>query len=99
MVCSNIPHNELASNLASVSGNVPVELGQLVNLNSLDLARNKLTGALWYVPSYHATDWLLIWLLLRMLTLQVPYGAPTDRDGDMYYNNREKVAAFQACLK
>ena len=81
------------------SGNVPVELGQLVNLKELDLRVNKLTGALWYVPSYHTTDSLLIWLLLRVPTLQVPDGAPTDSDGDMYYDDREKVAAFQACLK
>jgi len=31
--------------------------------------------------------------------LQVPEGAPTDLGGDMYYISREKVAAFQACLK
>ena len=31
--------------------------------------------------------------------LQVPEGAPTDSDGDMLYEGREKVAAFQACLK
>jgi len=42
-----IPHNELASNLASVSGNIPVELGQLVNLKGLGLSGNQLTGALW----------------------------------------------------
>ena len=59
MVCSIIPHNRLASDLASVSGNVPVELGQLVNLTVLELQNNKLTGALWYVPSYRATNWLL----------------------------------------
>ena len=86
-------------NSASISGSIPVELGQLVNLNSLDLSANKLTGALWYVPSHHTTNWLLIWLLLRMLTLQVPDGAPTGSGGDMHYTNREKVAAFQACLK
>ena len=59
VVCSNIPHNKLASNLASISGNIPVELGQLVNLTQLYLYSNQLTGALWYVPSYHTTDWLL----------------------------------------
>ena len=42
-------------NFASVSGSIPVELGQLVNLKELDLAENELTGALWYVPSYHTT--------------------------------------------
>ena len=31
--------------------------------------------------------------------LQVPDDAPTDSDGDMYYVDREAVAAFQACLK
>ena len=31
--------------------------------------------------------------------LQVPGGALTDSDGDMIYDSREKVAAFQACLK
>ena len=30
--------------------------------------------------------------------LQVPEGAPLDSDGDMYYADREKVAAFQVCL-
>ena len=30
--------------------------------------------------------------------LQVPDGTSTDEDGDMYYNSREAVAAFQACL-
>ena len=63
MVCSIIPHHELASKLASVSGNIPVELGQLVILTVLALNENKLTGAVWYVPSYHTTNWLLIWLL------------------------------------
>ena len=60
MVCSNIPHNKLASNLASVSGNIPVELGQLVNLKELRLYSNQLTGTVWYAPSYHTTNWLLI---------------------------------------
>ena len=59
VVCSIIPHNKLASNLASIAGNIPVELGQLVNLEVLDLRNNRLTGALWYVPSYHTTNWLL----------------------------------------
>ena len=59
MVCSIIPHDRLASNLASVPGNIPAELSQLVNLNQLVLSNNQLTGALWYVPSYHTTDWLL----------------------------------------
>ena len=31
--------------------------------------------------------------------LQVPEGAPLGSDGNMYYDDREKVAAFQACLK
>ena len=31
--------------------------------------------------------------------LQVPDGAPTDSDGDMFYTSREEVAAFQECLK
>ena len=86
--------------LCCSTGPIPAELGQLVNLTHLYLLQNQLTGALWYVPSYHTTDWLLIWLLLRvMLTLQVPDYTPTDEDGDMYYSNREEVAAFQACLK
>ena len=38
-------------------------------------------------------------LYLRYNQLQVPEGAPTDSDGDMFYEGREKVAAFQACLK
>ena len=50
---------QLASNLASISGNIPVELGQLVKLERLYLHSNQLTGALWYVPSYHTTNWLL----------------------------------------
>ena len=31
--------------------------------------------------------------------LQRPDGAPTDSDGVMFYESREEVAAFQACLK
>ena len=31
--------------------------------------------------------------------LQVPEGVPTDSDGDMFYDGREEVAVFQACLK
>ena len=31
--------------------------------------------------------------------LRIPGGAPLDSDGDMYYDGRDKVAAFQACLK
>jgi hypothetical protein len=38
-------------------------------------------------------------LQLHENKLQVPEGAPTDSDGDMYYNSREEVAAFQTCLK
>ena len=30
--------------------------------------------------------------------LQVPEGAPLDFDGDMHYDDHEKVAAFQVCL-
>ena len=30
--------------------------------------------------------------------IQDPEGAPLNSDGDMYYNGREKVAAFQVCL-
>ena len=30
--------------------------------------------------------------------LQKPNGCPTDSDGDMYYNNKEEVAAFLRCL-
>ena len=30
--------------------------------------------------------------------LQVPESAPLDFDGEMYYDDREKVAAFQVCL-
>ena len=60
MVCSIIPHHKLASNLAFILGNIPVELGLLVNLKELYLHANQLTGALWYVPSYHTTNWLLI---------------------------------------
>ena len=30
--------------------------------------------------------------------LQVPEGTPFDSDGDIYYDDREKVAAFQVCL-
>ena len=37
--------------------------------------------------------------LYRNKDLQVPEGAPLDSGGDMYYASREKVAAFQACLK
>ena len=38
-------------------------------------------------------------LHLHYNKLQVPEGAPKDSDGDMFYEGREKVAAFQACLK
>ena len=31
--------------------------------------------------------------------LQVPDGAPTDKNGLMLYSDREEVAAFQAYLK
>ena len=34
----------------------------MINLTVLNLGGNELTGALWYVPSYHTTNWLLIWL-------------------------------------
>ena len=30
--------------------------------------------------------------------LQVPEGAPLNSNGDMCYDNRENVAAFQVCL-
>ena len=41
----------------------------------------------------------LMTLQLDCNELQVPEGAPTDKDGDMYYTSREQAAAFQACLK
>ena len=31
-------------------------------------------------------------------SLQKPNGCPTDSDGDMYYDNKEQVAAFLRCL-
>ena len=47
------------------SGSIPVELGQLLKLERLELWDNQLTGALWYRPSYHTSNWLLIWLLFQ----------------------------------
>ena len=37
--------------------------------------------------------------LHRNEDLQVLEGAPTDKDGDVYYTSREEVEAFQKCLK
>ena len=51
------------------------------------------------VPKELAGLTKLTTLQLHDNQLQSPEGAPTDPDGDMIYNSREKVAAFQACLK
>jgi len=37
--------------------------------------------------------------LLNNKGLQVPEDAPLSFNGKMFYNSREEVAAFQACLK
>ena len=56
--------------MASIfAGEIPVELGKLVDLEKLLLNNNGLAGALWYVPSYHTTNWLLIW---RQISGNIP---------------------------
>ena len=92
---------EYSDNTNKFTGGIPSDWGALTNLKELKMVACGLDGAICmpHHTTYHTTDWLLIWLLLRVLTLQVPDGAPTDEDGDMDYNDREEVAAFQACLK
>ena len=51
------------------------------------------------VPKELAGLTKLTTLQLHNNKLQVPEGAPTDSDGDMFYHGREEVAAFQAHLK
>ena len=51
------------------------------------------------VPKELANLTNLVGLSLYRNKLQVPDGAPTGSDGDMFYISRDKVAAFQACLK
>ena len=43
----------------------------MVNLKYLLLNGNELTGALWYVPTYHTTNWLLIWLIAGQISNEV----------------------------
>ena len=50
------------------------------------------------VPKELANLTNLVNLSLYENQLQVPDGAPLDSDGDMDYDSREAVAAFQACL-
>ena len=50
------------------------------------------------VPKELANLTNLVNLSLHGNQLRVPDGAPLDSDGDMFYNSREAVAAFQACL-
>jgi len=108
-------------NIFTFAGELPKELGKLINLTHLNVAWNSIGGEL-YIPTYMRVVLLLLFELARVpgrvpkeladltkLTtlylhpgntdLQVPDGAPTDSDGDMYYDDRKKVAAFQACLK
>ena len=40
----------------------------------------------------------LEFLSLHGNNLQKPNGCPTDSDGDMFYDSKEKVAAFLRCL-
>ena len=51
------------------------------------------------VPKELANLTNLVNLSLHGNQLQVPDGAATGSDGDMYYESREAVAAFQVCLK
>ena len=50
------------------------------------------------VPKELANLTNLVNLSLYGNQLRVPDGAPIDSAGDMLYDNREEVAAFQACL-
>ena len=63
----------------------------------VDLYRNCVASG--RVPKEFANLTNLANLDLYRNQLQVPGGAPTDSDGDMIYDSREKVAAFQACLE
>ena len=75
-----------------VPGRVPKELAKLANLTTLYLHKNEGLQVPEGADMYDFGSPRAVGLDGQ------PEGAPLASDGDMYYDDREKVAAFQVCL-